>query len=232
MRACATLLAILVGCGLALAGEGQIEIGPTTSFPIVINQPGSYLLTADLTVSSVSVNAIEIQSDNVTLDLGGHSITGSNAMSGVVAVNHTSIAIRNGAVASFVNGLWLSVYTYSNAFAVQGIRVTGCQTGIHAAACLISNVLASGNSVYGVQCYVCAITDSQAVGNAGSGFSLGLSLCKGCSSQYNEGYGFEIEGASNLGYNLLSSCFAMHNTAGPTDGGCGTANTCVDNNFN
>ena len=56
--------------------DGQIKIAQTagTTFPITINEPGSYVLTSNLIVATG--NAININADNVTLDLNGHTIHG------------------------------------------------------------------------------------------------------------------------------------------------------------
>ena len=67
---------LLAAGGLA-ADDGRIEIGPTDTFPIVIDEPGSYILTTDIEVVEEDVNAIEIRGwGQITLDLGGHVIQG------------------------------------------------------------------------------------------------------------------------------------------------------------
>src|SRR5689334_9666087 len=46
-------------------------VGWNLSFPIVINSPGSYYLTQAVSDFFGSTDAIDIQSDDVTLDLNG-----------------------------------------------------------------------------------------------------------------------------------------------------------------
>lgn len=80
-------LALLLSTPLA-AVDGVIEInqakalaggvtpGDTPGFPVIIDQPGSYRLTGDLTVDEVELDAINVRAENVTLDLNGFSILG------------------------------------------------------------------------------------------------------------------------------------------------------------
>ena len=56
--------------------DGQIKITQPDSFPIVIDQSGSYVLTRTITVSTIDANGIEINADNVTLNLNGHPLIG------------------------------------------------------------------------------------------------------------------------------------------------------------
>lgn len=86
LAVCAAWIAF--SSGAALAGEGVLEInqtcasagcfpGDTPGFPVTIANRGSYVLTGDLmlTVAAGSaVNAIEVRSDDVTLDLNVFSI--------------------------------------------------------------------------------------------------------------------------------------------------------------
>jgi len=57
-------------------GQRKISQTPSTTFPIVINQSGSYVLTNNLAVTDPNLDAIEIIVNDVTLDLNGHMIQG------------------------------------------------------------------------------------------------------------------------------------------------------------
>jgi hypothetical protein len=226
MRAWAIVWVFLFGCGLAQAGEGQIEIGPTTSFPIIINQPGSYLLTADLTVPA-SANGIEIQADNVTLDLGGHSITGPGAIYGVFASQVSGIAVRNGVVSHFQAGLYLAK-TGGAAFQVEGIRAASCGIGIYALDAVITNCTANNNTGTGVQLSRGTISSTQASFNGVAGFYLLGSTCDLCTALVNDQYGFDI----SSGHNLLTSCNAVQNLLGNLNGTCTSgSNACFNSNL-
>ncbi len=76
------------------AGDGVVEInqvcavqtgclsGDAAGFPVTIDRPGSYRLTSDLLADAAPVEVIDIQSDFVTLDLGGFQIVGDNVCLG------------------------------------------------------------------------------------------------------------------------------------------------------
>ena len=75
-------------------------------WPVVISQPGSYVLTANL-VLPCNKDAIDITADNVTLDLGGYSIIGLGGSStgiGVSAGSHSNIKVMNGSVVKMGGG--------------------------------------------------------------------------------------------------------------------------------
>jgi len=89
------LILILV-TGWVQAGDGVLEInaacraagcfsGDDPGAPIRITEPGSYILTSNLSVN-VNSTAIVIESDNVTLDLNGFTISGPVSCSGPPAI--------------------------------------------------------------------------------------------------------------------------------------------------
>jgi hypothetical protein len=71
-----------------LAADGVLEIGQTCAvqtgchagdapgFPVTIDQPGSFVLTSDLRVADANLDALQIQSDDVSIDLNGFTIVG------------------------------------------------------------------------------------------------------------------------------------------------------------
>ncbi len=79
-------------------GTIDVKINPTTTF--TISSPGSYRLVDDVTMTA-DVAAITISSDNVTLELNGHTITGfsGGTSSGISAQN--SVVITEGRVVGF-----------------------------------------------------------------------------------------------------------------------------------
>jgi hypothetical protein len=81
-----------------------------TSLPATISASGVYCLTSDLGTNTAGGFAITITADDVTLDLGGHSLSGlaggttTNAY-GIYALDHKNITIRNGTVRGFAKGI-------------------------------------------------------------------------------------------------------------------------------
>lgn len=123
------LLPVLAMCGLlspVLASDGVIEInqasalagdvtaGDTPGFPVTLSEPGSYLLTGNLTLTDNVIDGIQIEASHVSLDLNGFSIIGPASCSGLgatvvctpsrtfaqasIRVGGNDVAIRNGTI--------------------------------------------------------------------------------------------------------------------------------------
>lgn len=63
---------------LIYAGDGQIDILPNGSKSFKIGNPGSYVLTDNVTMSA-DVDCISLGADSVTIDLNGHVINGTGS---------------------------------------------------------------------------------------------------------------------------------------------------------
>lgn len=127
----ASIAACLLAAGSAPAADGAIEInaaranaggitpGDAPGFPVTLSRPGSYQLTGNLIVTTASLSAIEITSDDVSLDLNGFSLVGiagcngegatlvctpSGSGVGVFAHAREGISVRNGFVYAFPGG--------------------------------------------------------------------------------------------------------------------------------
>jgi len=230
MRTIITLVIVLV-CGFAFAGDGQVEIGPTSSFPIVINQSGSYHLTADLTVSSVSANAIEITADNVTLDLGGHVIRGPGGATstgiGIYANNVHNVSLHDGTLTGFKYGTYLSSSSASTGGGHRLRDLTGsdcdytaiwfergtardCVThsssvGFTCYHCAVQNVHSFGNSI-GLELIDASVVTCTASENTGYGFSTGNAVLTGCVATNNENHGIQANsGTAVIGCSVVSN---------------------------
>jgi hypothetical protein len=137
----------------------------------IISQPGSYYLTGNVN-GVANKNGINIQADSVTLDLNGFALIGPvGSGSGIIVENtHSAIAIHNGTVRNWYNGVLASTATdsvighiravnntpnYGIAIGVRGL-VSDCTSqgnaiGINADNdSSITNGTAQGNSLYGI----------------------------------------------------------------------------------
>jgi hypothetical protein len=80
--------------------DGVREPGtPISSLPFTITQPGSYYVTRNLTAPGAGQNGIVVNSDDVTLDLGGFTLTGLDLLNGFgvsVGAGHKNVIVRNG----------------------------------------------------------------------------------------------------------------------------------------
>lgn len=66
----------------ATAMAGGVTSGDSPGFPVTISQPGSYVLSGNLTVPNADTTAIEIAASHVTLNLNGFAILGPTDCSG------------------------------------------------------------------------------------------------------------------------------------------------------
>ena len=107
---CLSICALAMPLSAAAAG-GAYEInqdcaavgcfaGDSAGFPVTITQPGSYVLTSDIAVTSAS-RAIDIQASPVDLDLNGHTLDGGGSCTG------TPVTACSGAAG--VDGIYLDV---------------------------------------------------------------------------------------------------------------------------
>lgn len=78
------------------------------SIPLTISQPGYYYFTQNITYGGAS-NAITITGSNVSLDLGGYSLTctsgSSRTNNGIQVTSGRNIAIGNGVINNFLLGI-------------------------------------------------------------------------------------------------------------------------------
>jgi parallel beta helix pectate lyase-like protein len=98
-------------------------------YHFIINQPGSYYLSANLLVTKT--NGIQINAEGVTLDLNGFQISRSTPGGYGIEILSTSsrATIRNGTVKGFSSGIYcLSSGNYAKACAFRDLAVTGCTT--------------------------------------------------------------------------------------------------------
>lgn len=143
------LTSLLGSLGLAatpaLAGDGRIEISQAVvdaqgGFPYVITQSGSYLLTSDLTVTDPDTDAIRVDGDDVSVDLGGFEIRGPSVCSnfacvptgagiGIDATGHGALLLRNGTIRGFPFG---ATSFSGRGRIIHGLTVVSNQFGLEA----------------------------------------------------------------------------------------------------
>ena len=187
------------------AVDGQRKLTqpvPPATFPIVINQAGSYVLTSNLVVPAelADTNAIEITVNDVTLDLNGHKIQGPNTgagnANGIYAADRYSITIKNGRIWGFGQcGVWL--YSSSDptekgaGHIIENIQATNnAYGGIRVTAGLIINCTANNNGIVphtsiGISVWNSTVTNCTANNNIGYGISSSTSTITQCTTNYN-----------------------------------------------
>ncbi|HEY0662359.1 MAG TPA: hypothetical protein VGD21_13685 [Lysobacter sp.] len=98
---------------LSPARAETINCTPVATVPTTITTQGIYCLTADLSTAIASGSAIQIDTNNVTLDCNGYKLGGLAAGAGTTAVGisasgRSNITVRNCSVRGFRTGLSFS----------------------------------------------------------------------------------------------------------------------------
>jgi len=147
-RRCAVVLACLMICAVPTATANDL-CGAT----ILANLK----LDHDLTCAG---DALIVGADDITIDLNGHTITGSGTGSGILAVGRSGVVIEGGTIRNFLIGVQLAA---STGVSVKEIRAMGNRDGIFligSSGNTIKENIASENSRVGVMLRPGAIRNS------------------------------------------------------------------------
>jgi hypothetical protein len=185
---------------LLLAGtphaQTAIGSGNNVSFPIVINQSGSYKLTRNLTVPAGSHGILVGNGIDVTIDLNGFSLIGGATCSKAgcagplttvgIRVGNSSARIINGAVNGFsANGIGYDGAAPYAKLTVDSVNVSRNFNGIVALYLLATRVTASDNAHRGIQTSDGLVANSLAVGNGDAGIVVQVGSVQGNTALYN-----------------------------------------------
>lgn len=123
---------------IALA-SGDAGADVESKFLMVINEPGTYRLGANVVVADAHTTAIEINADDVTVDLNGFSIYGPGSCTqppvscslvgtgnGIHALGREKIVVKNGGVHGMGN---VGIYLKSDSGQVESVHVSGNGNG-------------------------------------------------------------------------------------------------------
>ncbi|MFI5182253.1 MAG: right-handed parallel beta-helix repeat-containing protein [Thermoanaerobaculia bacterium] len=198
-RGCRILGALLiVGSSAARASDGLIEINQAKvlaagGFPFKITKAGSYRLTSNLDVTVAAdpknTDAIDVNTNNVTIDLNGFSILGPAVCTGFPV--KTSCA-NSGAGSGVSTSSSAISWVVRNGF----IRGMG-QSGVNAltgADGVVEHVTASGNGAVGIRVTQGVVRSCTAWQNGGNGIEVtdGAAL-DNTSSHNGGGYGIRVD---------------------------------------
>ena len=138
--------------GILYAGEGQIDIAYS---PFTISQSGSYIVVKDLSTDT-NLNCITVNSDNVSIDLNGHTLYGAGTTAGYMGdgiyVNAHNVSITNGRICNFRS---------------NGININFVRNATVTKVAVFGNVIAGINAF----CYGGIIKDNIAEYNVGDGIA-------------------------------------------------------------
>jgi hypothetical protein len=177
-------------CSVAAYSQTMIGGGKTPpTFPITINQPGSYKLGSNLAVPAGSVGIL-ITAPNVTLDLNGFTLSGPATCSaagvcsmppgtnhGISAPGLNNIVVRNGTVTGFQgNGLnMLGSAQLEDLTVSQNVGYGLYTTNMTAVIAQVHRVRSTLNKLSGMYVYGGIVTQSSATANGQNGFYVNQS---------------------------------------------------------
>ncbi len=170
------------------------------SYPIVISAPGHYYLTGNLNPPA-STRALTINSSDVSLDLGGFTVTGSGSgpVAGILVFGvQTRVRITNGTVKGFPgNGISAVGITH---VVIEDVTVSGTAIGIQVGSySVVRNCSASENTEYGML------------------ISGSFSTIDNCMVESNGYLGVSLQSGS--GHVVKNSTFRNNDTSGLSEGG-------------
>jgi parallel beta-helix repeat protein len=207
---------------------------PIPNLPYTISEPGSYHLDQNMTHSSRYTDAIEVNADDVTIDLMGHSLIGRSSTSGtsngIYMNGRKNVEIRNGTVTKFGNnGIWEEdTGDTASGHRVIGVRVVsngGSGIDLNGADHTVKDCTASGNGL--------------AEGDHWAGIICGYACLVTGNTVFNNGtedvvHTHGVDGiATDAGCTITDNTIALNETAGiwPYHGCTITGNTSFNNGF-
>ena len=168
------LLAFVLCVPALWAADGVIEINQAAveaggGFPYVISEPGSYMLTGNLSVPGGDTTAIEVRADDVTLDLNGFAVGCGGLFDPDDPCDLGSGG--EGVTAFFVRGE--NSDNASNTVVRNGtIRGMGFH-GVNIDSGLVEGIQAQFNGGFGIRVGAGVVTDCLARNNGAKGIGIG-----------------------------------------------------------
>lgn len=217
--------------------EPRTPIGDDTTpgggnFLFIIDEPGSYYLTANVTTATNGVSGIQILADNVTIDLMGFTLRSTAASPGpgiTYSFERLACTVRNGTIEGWFDGIrgaGANQCRFERLILRQNLQ-DGMTVGDD---CFVVDCLAYENGAFGFDLdsngvirgctsadngsagYFLAanggVTDCAANQNVGDGFDLSTGgMVSNCRSSVNGGDGIDVGSDS-----LVTGCLSEDNT--------------------
>lgn len=188
------------------ADAGGVTPGDAPGFPVTLSQAGSYRLTGNLTVPDRETTAIQVTSDDVSIDLNGFALLGPNIANGfgrgVSASGRTNIQVRNGTI----RGMGERGLLLGNRAVVEDLRslqnLDGIEVGIDSR---VSRSSANTNRRTGINVFgKSLVLDCVASQNGEDGIVAGqISRISGSTVNNNGRYGILTDGTGLILHNTL-----------------------------
>ncbi len=189
----------------ALASDGVLEInqscamqtgcfdGDMAGFPVLITNPGSYVLTSNLSVADADTNGITIQANSVAIDLNGFEIAGPVTCTG----EGSTLSCSDGTGIGISAGL-PGEYNQSQVRrgAIRGFGSHGMELGFGSIA---ESLTATRNGDGGLRVRRGTMRGCTASYNGGDGIFVEFSTMTDSSAFRNRGAGIFVNGGSAIG---------------------------------
>jgi hypothetical protein len=182
----------------------QSTVMATGGFPYKITQPGSYRLSGNLTVPDANTTAIQVLTDNVTIDLNGFSIVGPVVCSGFPSVTSCSPVSTN---AGFNPNAGVAAGSFDNIAVVNGVVRGMGQFGIilNGRGSIVRNMRAMSNGFIGIAVNAgSTVSGNTATANLSDGIFAPQSTVSGNAATQNGGRGLDVQCPSSVVSNTAS----------------------------
>lgn len=167
---------------------------PISSLPITISTPGTYYLTDNL--SSADSYGIMVLTTDVTLDLKGYTITGTNAADSkgvwIAQFAHNAI-VKNGTIKEFADGIHANSGNHFVTVKNVSLRNNIWGTNLNSLSALVENCTVSENT-YGIATAYGTVLNNSVHHNTSLGIYAGLDGARviGNKVSYNGGDGIKV----------------------------------------
>ncbi|MCH8512387.1 MAG: right-handed parallel beta-helix repeat-containing protein [Kiritimatiellae bacterium] len=201
---------------------------PISEVPYTITEPGSYYLTGNLTIET-GESAITITADNVTLDLMGFTLQGTEAAGqrGVdIALGKQNVTVRNGTIRNMgeegISANWAESCLYEHLSidenGAEGEFSDGLSGG---AGAIVRFVTATGNDNRGIAIRDGSVTNAVARNNGTAGISSASGNVTNSVARDNGGVGIQADAGSvinsiarsNGGHGISASSIVTNSVA-------------------
>jgi len=173
----------------SLAGSGSAQH--------VINQPGSYYLTGNITVGTPGIDGIQVDCNDVTIDLCGFALVGpgkhqSGSASGIFANSVSNLAVRNGTIRDFT-GSGIELASTGGNHLLKDLRLSD-NRGSGILAYSLSTIIgctAARNLQDGIYAEHSTIINCTTVNNGSRGMLVGYGTAVNCIANNNGNAGIQ-----------------------------------------
>lgn len=175
------------------------SLSGSASAMYVINQPGSYYLTGNISVAASGIRGIQVDCNNVTIDLCGFCISGPGknqfgSGDGIYADGVSSLAVTNGTIRDFRGrGIYFTNTGGGNHLLkdlrTPDNRMSGIEANVHTT---VINCTASDNLSDGIFALHSTIVNCRASNNGSRGIVASNSTVVNCTANNNGNAGFQV----------------------------------------